>query len=68
MADLTTILIPIYDGVTQLDFTGPHQFLVRTPDTQIIVASVAGKPITSHGLVFAELADLAKVEHCDVQR
>ncbi len=25
------MVVPVYDGVTQLDFTGPHQFLSRTP-------------------------------------
>ncbi len=61
-----TILMPIYDGVTQLDFTGPHQFLVRVPDATIIVASMEAKPVNSHGLVFSELADLRHVTRCDV--
>ena len=26
------IVIALYPGVTHLDFTGPHQVLVRTPD------------------------------------
>ena len=30
--------MPVYDGVTQLDFTGPHQFLSRTPDLHVRVA------------------------------
>lgn len=60
------ILVPIYDGVTQLDFTGPYQFLVRVPDAEVIVASMGATPINSHGLVFAELADLREVASCDV--
>ena len=32
------IVIPLYQGVTQLDFTGPHQFFSRLPDTEVIVA------------------------------
>jgi cyclohexyl-isocyanide hydratase len=62
----TTIVMPIYEGVTQLDFTGPYQFFFRTPDVNIVVASIGGKPIKANGLVFAELADLRAVESCDV--
>lgn len=28
---MSTALIPLYEGVTDLDFTGPHQFLSRVP-------------------------------------
>ena len=62
----TTIVMPIYEGVTQLDFTGPYQFFYRTPDVNVIVASLGGKPIKTNGLVFADLADLRAVERCDV--
>jgi cyclohexyl-isocyanide hydratase len=61
-----TIVFALYPGVTHLDFTGPHQFLVRTPDAEVIVASLGGQDIAAEGLTFAGLADLAKVEHCDV--
>ncbi len=61
-----SILIPIYDGVTQLDFTGPYQFLCRAPDVTITVASIEAKPINAGGLVFAGLTDLHMVSHCDV--
>jgi putative intracellular protease/amidase len=60
------IVIPLYPQVTHLDFTGPHQVLVRTPDAEVIVASLGGRDIAAEGLVFAGLADLAKVERCDV--
>jgi cyclohexyl-isocyanide hydratase len=63
---MTTILIPLYDGVTHLDFTGPHQFLSRVPGAEVVVASLGGEPIVSHGLTFANLADLEKIEGCDV--
>lgn len=66
MAAALTILMPIYDGVTQLDFTGPYQFFFRTPDVKVIVASMDARPINANGLVFAELVDLRKVERCDV--
>ncbi|AHG65685.1 DJ-1/PfpI family protein [Advenella mimigardefordensis] len=60
------IVIPLYQGVTQLDFTGPHQFFSRLPDTEVIVASVGAEPVSADGLVFAGLHDLGQVERCDV--
>ncbi|MDE2485969.1 MAG: DJ-1/PfpI family protein [Alphaproteobacteria bacterium] len=61
-----TILIALYPGVTHLDFTGPHQVLVRTPDARVVTASLGGCDIEAEGLVFAGLADLATVAACDV--
>jgi putative intracellular protease/amidase len=60
------IVFVLFEGVTQLDFTGPHQVLSRVPGAAIRVASVAGTPITADGLVFASLSRLADVERCDV--
>jgi transcriptional regulator GlxA family with amidase domain len=61
-----TVVFPLYPGVTQLDFTGPHQVFSRLPGAQVIAASVDGQDITADGLVFSSLADLAKVERCDL--
>jgi putative intracellular protease/amidase len=61
-----TIVFAIYPGVTHLDFTGPHQVLVRAPDAEVIVASLGGRDVEAEGLAFTKLADLAKVERCDV--
>ncbi|WP_205587511.1 hypothetical protein [Rhizobium jaguaris] len=66
MSKPITVVMPVYDGVTQLDFTGPHQFLSRTPDLNIQVASLGGQPITADNLTFANLQDLAAIESCDV--
>jgi cyclohexyl-isocyanide hydratase len=63
---MTSVLIPVYKGVTHLDFTGPHQFLSRTPGIEVVVASMGATPIESYGLTFSNLADLALVERCDV--
>jgi transcriptional regulator GlxA family with amidase domain len=63
---MTTVVIPVYDEVTQLDFTAPHQFLSMVPDITVIVASVGGVPVASQGLSFAKLADLGSIESCDV--
>ena len=60
------IVFALYPGVTHLDFTGPHQVLVRTPDADVFAASLGGQDIEAEGLVFARLADLAKIERCDV--
>jgi cyclohexyl-isocyanide hydratase len=65
MADLQ-IVIPLYPLVTHLDFTGPHQVLSRLPGAKITVASMGGVDVEADGLVFTGLADLAKVEACDV--
>ncbi len=60
------IVIPLFPDVTHLDFTGPHQVLSRAPNSQVIVASMGGRDIAAEGLVFTGLADLAKVERCDL--
>jgi putative intracellular protease/amidase len=60
------ILFVLYPDVTHLDFTGPHQVLARTPNADVRVASLGGVDIEAEGLTFTNLADLAKVERCDV--
>lgn len=60
------IVIALYPGVTHLDFTGPHQVLVRTPNAHLVVASMGGQDIEAEGLTFSHLADLTKLKHCDV--
>jgi cyclohexyl-isocyanide hydratase len=60
------IVIALYPGVTHLDFTGPHQVLTRTPNADLVVASMGGQDIDAEGLTFTKLADLAKLERCDV--
>ncbi|RAK51428.1 DJ-1/PfpI family protein [Phenylobacterium deserti] len=61
-----TIVIALYDGVTHLDFTGPHQVLSRAPFVEVKVASMHGRDITADGLTFARLDDLLAIERCDV--
>ena len=60
------IVIPLYPNVTHLDFTGPHQVLSRLPGATVTVASMGGADIEAEGLMFARLADLSKIERCDV--
>src|SRR3989449_7891118 len=66
MSQPISVVVPVYDGVTQLDFTGPHQFLSRTPDLHVRVASLGGEPVTADLLTFPTLDDLAAIEPCDV--
>lgn len=63
---MTHIVFALYPGVTQLDFTGPHQFFSRLPDTKVTVASETGEPITTDGLTFAGLQRLAEIDSCDL--
>lgn len=61
------VVFPLFDGMTHLDFTGPHQMFSAVPGARVIVASLGGRDVRSDSaLVFTELADLAKVEVCDV--
>ena len=61
-----TIVLPIYEGVTHLDFTGPHQVFVRLPGARVLVASLMGKPVHADGLHFSSLACLEEIATCDV--
>lgn len=60
------IVFAIYPGMTQLDFTGPHQFLSRLPESEVIVASPAGGDVPSEGLVFGGTTRLADIASCDL--
>jgi putative intracellular protease/amidase len=60
------ILFVIYPGMTQLDFTGPHQFLTRLPNSTTIIASPAGGEVPADGLIFAHTVPVAQVEGCDL--
>lgn len=60
------VVIALFPGVTQLDFTGPHQFFTRIPQAEVIVASEQGGDIGADGLTFSGLASLSAIEACDV--
>jgi len=62
----TTIVFAIFPGVTQLDFTGPHQVFSRLPGARVRVASAAGGTVEADGLAFSGLDRLAAIEACDV--
>src|SRR5688572_25825436 len=62
----THIVFPVFDRMTHLDFTGPHQVFSYVPEAHITVASMGGRDIESRGFVFGGLADLSEVKNCDV--
>src|SRR3954467_1867319 len=62
----TVIVFALFPGVTQLDFTGPHQVLSRLPGAEVILASRAGGAIETDGITFAGLRRLRDIERCDI--
>jgi transcriptional regulator GlxA family with amidase domain len=63
----TSIVFALYPGVTQLDFTGPHQVFSRLPGAELVLASRAGGALhTTDGITFAGLSRLADITRCDV--
>ncbi|HEY1449222.1 MAG TPA: DJ-1/PfpI family protein, partial [Caulobacteraceae bacterium] len=60
------IVFALFPGVTQLDFTGPHQVFSRLPDATVTAASLGGQVIEADDLTFSGLARLEDIEVCDV--
>src|SRR6267378_4043681 len=60
------IVFALFPGVTQLDFTGPHQVFSRLPGATVILASRAGGTVEADGITFAGLRRLADIPGCDV--
>lgn len=60
------IVFAIYPGMTHLDFTGPHQFLSRLPNSETIVASPDGGDVPADGLTFGNTVKIAHVRSCDL--
>jgi len=57
----------LFEGLTQLDFTGPHTVFSRLPGAEVIVASEPGGPVSSDGgLTFAGTRRLAEIDRCDL--
>ncbi len=68
MSDSKLIIVfALFPGVTQLDFTGPHQVFASLPGASVILASAAGGSIeSSGGMIFAGVRRLADIPACDV--
>ena len=61
------VVFPLFPGVVQLDFTGPHQVLSRLPNARLILASTIGGDLSAEdGITFAAVTRLADVDACDV--
>jgi transcriptional regulator GlxA family with amidase domain len=60
------IVFALFPGVTQLDFTGPHQVFSLLPGASVILASAQGGAIETAGITFAGLRRLAEIPECDV--
>ena len=57
----------VYDNMTHLDFTGPHQVLCRLPGAQTMIASRDGGDILAEGnLVIGRTSKLSDIEQCDL--
>ena len=67
MSTRTEVVFAVYDGMTQLDFTGPHQFLQRLPNSRVRIASVDGKDVLSDdGVTFGALHAIEAIDACTV--
>ena len=68
MTDQPFVIVEVlYPRLTQLDFTGPHTVFSRLPNTQVIVASLAGGAVVSDGgLTFAGTTRMADIPRCDL--
>ena len=61
------IVFALFPGVTQLDFTGPHEVFSSLPGAKVILASAEGGTIeATGGMTFAGLRRLSEIPECDV--
>jgi len=61
------IVFALFPGVTQLDFTGPHEVFSSLPGASVILASAEGGAIeATGGMTFAGVRRLAEIPECDV--
>ena len=63
---MTHVVIPLYEGVTPLDFIGPYQLLRALPQMDIELAAIDRKEVVADGLTFGALHDLERIEACDI--
>lgn len=61
------IVFALFHGVTQLDFTGPHEVFSYWPGASVILASADGGTIeATGGMTFAGVHRLDAIPECDV--
>ena len=61
-----TIVFALYQGVTQLDFTGPLEVFARLPGARCVLASTEGAAIDACGITFAGIVRLADIRSCEL--
>ncbi|WP_265447587.1 DJ-1/PfpI family protein [Flexivirga meconopsidis] len=64
----TTVVIPLFDGITALDAIGPYEVLHQVPDIDVVFAGKQLGPVRcDHGML-GLLVDrpIAEIEHADV--
>ncbi|WP_426399632.1 DJ-1/PfpI family protein [Ralstonia sp. R-29] len=62
-----TVVFALYDRVTHLDFTGPHEVFWRLPGAQCVMASVRGDTVHADGgLTFSNIKRLADIPRADL--
>ena len=68
MSELRPVIVfALFPGVTQLDFTGPHEVFSSLPSASVILASTEGGTIeATGGMSFGGLRRLSEVPECDV--
>lgn len=65
MAEDFPIVFTLFPGVTQLDFTGPYEVLIRLPGARAILATSTGGTLEAEGgITFANIAKLSDIESC----
>jgi len=60
------IVFPVYPGLTQLDFTAPHQVLKQIPGSVLRIASTSGGLVVSDDGIGFMTERLVDVAACDV--
>lgn len=64
---MTTVMFVLFPGVTQLDLTGPAQFLSRLPGAHIVVAAKTAEPVaTDSGFAIVPTASFAAAPQADI--
>jgi cyclohexyl-isocyanide hydratase len=67
MTEEFIVVFPLFQRVTQLDFTGPYEVFSRLPGARCVLASVEGKPIQGDGgITFSNVVRLSELDQCSL--
>ena len=56
------VVFALFPRITQLDFTGPHEVLLRLPGAHCVLASAAGGAVQADGGIVFQTVPLAEVK------